>query len=340
MSYKLIGSGIVAVLALLLMAMQSEEKPTRPVLVLHGGAGTILKANMSPELEKAYREKLEEALQKGYALLESGASALDAVEQSIHILEDSPLFNAGKGAVLNHLGNQEMDASIMDGRNLNAGAVAGVSSIRNPISAARLVMEKSKHVMLSGKGAEEFCKQQNLQFEQPSYFKTEKRIQQLKRAKDREKTSKDQGYRPLEEHEKFGTVGVVALDKNGNLAAGTSTGGMTNKRFGRIGDSPIIAAGTYANNQTCAVSCTGHGEYFIRNVVAYDLSAMMEYKNYSLKKASNKIIHQKLKKMNASGGLIALDKKGNIAMPFNTAGMYRGYAKDGIFNVFIYQDEN
>ena len=304
-------------------------------IVIHGGAGTILKKNLTDEKEKAYKDKLNEALNAGYKILEKGGSSTDAIEAAINIMEDSPLFNAGKGAVFTNAGTNEMDASIMEGKELNAGAVAGVSTVKNPISAARLVMEKSQHVMLSGKGADEFAKINGLKTEDSSYFFNQKRYDQLQKIKYSEKIQldhieDDEGYLIDPEalkDSKFGTVGAVALDVKGNITAGTSTGGMTNKKYGRVGDSPIIGAGTYANNETCGVSCTGHGEYFIRKVVAYDVSAMMEYKGMNLADAANYIINEKMVKFGGSGGLIALDKEGNIAMPFNTKGMYRAYKK-------------
>lgn len=312
-------------------------------IALHGGAGTILKQNMTPALEKEYRLEIEQALQLGYDTLKKGGSSLDAVVVAIKMLEDSPLFNAGKGSVFTADGKNEMDASIMDGRTLMAGAVAAVHTIRNPIEAARCVMERSEHVLMVGVGAEEFAKKCGCRFEQPPYFYEQKRWDQLQKIKETEKTELDHGsvIKPGIENktdEKFGTVGVVALDKNGNLAAGTSTGGMTNKKYGRVGDSPIIGAGTYANNKTCAVSCTGHGEYFIRSVVAYDVSALMEYKGLSLKDAADEVVMKKLVKLEGEGGLVAMDAKGNITMPFNTPGMYRGYIKStGEKEVLIYK---
>ncbi|KAF0162217.1 MAG: peptidase T2 asparaginase 2 [Ignavibacteria bacterium] len=285
-------------------------------LVIHGGAGTILKKNMSPEKEIAYTEKLKEALTTGYKILDSGGTSLDAVNAVINIMEDSPLFNAGKGAVLTEKGEAELDASIMEGKTLAAGAVAGVKHIKNPINLARLVMEKSPHVMMMGDGAEEFAKQNNYELVDNKYFITEERRQQYLKIKEAQ-------------DKKHGTVGCVALDKTGNLAAGTSTGGMMMKKFGRVGDAPIIGAGTYANNNTCAVSATGHGEYFIRLGVARDISSLMEYKNYSLQQAADEVINVKLTKLGGTGGVIAIDKNGNVTMPFNTEGMYRGYYIDG-----------
>lgn len=316
------------------------------VMVIHGGAGTILKKTMTPEKEAAYRAALQQALEAGYNALQSGRSSLDAVEAAIHVMEDSPLFNAGKGAVFTHDGRNELDASIMNGKTLEAGAVGGVTTIRNPISAARAVMEKSEHVMLVGPGAEKFAQEAGLEIVDPSYFYTQDRWEGLQRAlkEDSAKSKLDHSYNKsgrlgIENIDnKFGTVGAVALDKQGNLAAGTSTGGMTNKKYGRVGDSPIIGAGTYANNKTAAISCTGWGEFYIRNVVAHDLSALMEYKGLSVKAAGQTVI-DKVGAMGGDGGLIALDKKGNIAMPFNTAGMYRGaVTKDGKIEIHIYKD--
>ena len=300
-----------------------EEKPlNQPIaIVVHGGAGTILKKNMSDEKEKKYKSKLEEAIRTGYQVLQNGGTSLHAVEQTIIILEDSPLFNAGKGAVFTHDKRNELDASIMDGSNLKAGAVAGVNHIKNPIRAARAVMEKSEHILLAREGAEQFALTQKLDTVSPTYFFTEKRAKSLERAK---------------KEEKFGTVGCVALDQNGNIAAGTSTGGMTNKKWGRIGDSPIIGAGTYANNSTCGVSSTGWGEYFIRGVVAHDISAMMEYGGKSLKESANHVIHHKLTGLGGTGGIIALDQKGNIVMEFNTDGMYRGFMTEDSLSILIY----
>jgi len=287
-------------------------------LVIHGGAGTILKKNMTTEKEAAYAEMLMKSLQAGNKVLEEGGSALDAVCAAINIMEDSPLFNAGKGAVLTETGEAELDASIMDGKTLMAGSVAGIRHVKNPITLARLVMEKSQHVMMIGVGAEEFGKQFNIEMVNGSYFITKERWEQFINLKEKSKKEN-------ENDEKHGTVGCVALDKNGNLAAGTSTGGMMMKKFGRVGDSPIIGAGTYANNNTCAVSATGWGEYFIRLGVARDISALMEYKNLTLSEAASEVIMKKLPSLGGNGGIIAIDKDGNIALPFNTEGMYRGY---------------
>ncbi|MGJ1285593.1 isoaspartyl peptidase/L-asparaginase family protein [Sphingobacterium spiritivorum] len=315
------------------------------VLAIHGGAGTILRSNMTPEMEKAYKDALTLALQKGYEQIKNGKSSLDAVEQAIHVMEDSPLFNAGKGAVFTNDGKNELDASIMNGKTLEAGAVAGVTTIKNPISAARAVMEKSEHVMMVGKGAELFAKQTGIEIVDPSYFWTKMRWDALQKIKKEDSTKvqldhdqkQSQRLGIVNKDSKFGTVGCVALDKNGNLAAGTSTGGMTNKKFGRVGDSPIIGAGTYANNATVAVSCTGWGEYYIRNVAAYTVSALMEYKQEPVKIASQTVIDN-IGKMGGDGGLIALDKSGNLAMPFNTEGMYRGMVTaDGQIEIYIYK---
>ncbi len=344
--------GTVLLLFLFMTSILNAQSDSNVVLVIHGGAGTILKKNMTPEKEKAYKAKLEEALNAGYEVLKNNGSSVDAVQAAINIMEDSPLFNAGKGAVYTNKETQEMDASIMRGNDKNAGAVAGVQTIKNPINAARAVMEKSEHVLLTADGAEEFAAKCELEIVDTSYFRSDVRLRQLKRVQEKEKTvldhDGDQGEVDSSEDEfnidyiedkKFGTVGAVALDQNGDLAAGTSTGGMTNKRYNRIGDSPIIGAGTYADNQTCGVSCTGHGEYFIRNVVAYDVSAIMNYKGVSLDTAANEVI-DKQTEFGGTGGLIALDKDGNVAMPFNTAGMYRGYVKkDGSIYIGIYGEE-
>ncbi|MFC0603637.1 isoaspartyl peptidase/L-asparaginase family protein [Winogradskyella pulchriflava] len=323
---------------------ETTSKKTEFAIVIHGGAGTILKKNMTPEKEAAYKAKLEEAIKVGYDILKSGGSSLDAVEKTINIMEDSPLFNAGKGAVFTNAETNELDASIMDGKTLNAGASAGTTTVKNPINLARAVMEKSEHVMLSGKGAETFAQEQGLDIVEPSYFFTENRFQSLQRIKDKEKTELDHDattafYDSNIKDSKFGTVGCVALDKNGNLAAGTSTGGMTNKRYGRIGDAPIIGSGTYANNATCAVSSTGWGEFFIRAQVAHDISALMEYKGLTLKQAARIVIQEKVPNLGGDGGIVAVDKDGNMAMEFNTAGMYRASMNDkGELTVKIYKE--
>ena len=319
----------------------STENEVQPetkefAMVIHGGAGTILRENMSAEKEKAYRDKLTEALLAGYEVLNKGGSSIDAVVSAIALMEDSDLFNAGKGAVFTNAGTNEMDASLMDGNSMNAGCVGGVRKVKNPIKAARAVLENSPHVLLTGKGADIFASEQGIEMVDTSYFFTKRRWDSMQKAKAKAQT----GFIDPESEHKFGTVGAVALDKNGNIAAGTSTGGMTNKRYGRLGDSPIIGAGTYAKNATCGVSSTGHGEFFIRYAVAHDISASMEYKSVSLEKAADEIINQKLKNAGGSGGVVALDKNGNIAMPHNTPGMYRGYIHpDGAPHVFIYKDE-
>ncbi|WP_412559446.1 isoaspartyl peptidase/L-asparaginase family protein [Winogradskyella sp. MIT101101] len=319
----------------------NSEKPEFAIII-HGGAGTILKKNMTPEKEAAYKAKLEEAIRVGYEVLKNGGTSLDAVTKTINVMEDSPLFNAGKGAVFTNAETNELDASIMDGKTLNAGASAGTTTVRNPIDLARAVMDNSEHVMLSGKGAEIFAEEQGLAIVEPSYFFTENRFQSLQRIKDREKTELDHDaktafYDPTIKDSKFGTVGCAALDKNGNLAAGTSTGGMTNKRYGRIGDAPIIGSGTYANNETCAVSSTGWGEYFIRAQVAHDISALMDYKGLSLKEAA-KIVLDKVEDLGGDGGIVAVDKNGNMVAEFNTAGMYRATLNDkGELEIGIYE---
>lgn len=313
----------------------TEQNRAAYSIVIHGGAGVILKKNMTEEKEKYYLNALNAALDKGESILKDGGTAADAVEQTIMILENHPGFNAGKGAVFTHDGTNKMDASFMDGKTQNAGAVGEISTVKNPIRAARLVMDKSDHVLLTGEGANSFAIENGLDTVPTSYFYTEQRWESLQKVLQEE--NKQEGYiHPPADH-KFGTVGCVALDKDGNLAAGTSTGGMTNKRWGRLGDSPIIAAGTYANNQTCGVSCTGHGEFFIRYAVAYDVSARMEYLGEDLATATDFIINKKLVEKGGSGGLIAMDKYGNVAMPFNTDGMFRGYVKDGKRKVLIYK---
>ncbi|GAA4829044.1 isoaspartyl peptidase/L-asparaginase [Algivirga pacifica] len=311
---------------------------SKVAIVIHGGAGVILKKNMTAEKEQAYREKLQEAMDTGYALLEQGKSSEEAVIAAIKVMEDSPLFNAGKGAVLTNNGHCELDASIMDGKTLNAGAVAGVKTIKSPIEAARAVMHESKHVMLSGSGAETFAKGEGLEMVDPEYFITERRKKQLEKAKMQEDARGNLGNPMGNNNFKFGTVGAVALDKDGNIVAATSTGGMTNKRFGRIGDSPIIGAGTYANNNTCGISSTGHGEYFIRLAIAHHISAQMEYAGKSLEEAAEDVIQNKLTDLGGTGGIIGLDKDGNIVMEFNSPGMFRGYRKsNGEQEVSIYR---
>ena len=306
-------------------------------IVIHGGAGTILKENMTLELEKKYKNALREAVLIGYEILNNGGTSEKAVEKTINYLEDSPLFNAGKGAVLNFDGEVELDASFMEGKNLNAGAISGSKKIKNPISTAIKVMNSSSHVMLSGKGADDFAIQHNMQTVEQNYFKTERRINSLKKIKSIENNKVSNLLNSDYRVQKLGTVGCVALDKFGNLSAGTSTGGMTNKKWNRIGDAPIIGAGTYANNNSCAVSSTGWGEYFIRGVVAYDIAALMEYKNLSIRKAAKTVI-DKISKMGGDGGVIAIDKQGNIAMEMNTSGMYRAHINSkGEIDVKIYK---
>jgi len=327
------------------LALQVSAQQKKYVMVIHGGAGTILKKNMSPEKEAAYIAALTKALNAGYAEIKAGKSSLDAVEATIHVLENDPHFNAGKGAVFTHDGRNELDAAIMDGKTLMAGSVAGVTTIKNPISAARAVMEKSEHVMMVGAGADQFAKEVGLEIVNPKYFWTKERWDGLQQAikEDSTKAVLDHGSKKSElfgikNHDyKFGTVGCVALDQAGNLAAGTSTGGMTNKKYGRVGDAPIIGAGTYCNNETAGISCTGWGEFYIRNVVAKTISDLMEYKGLSVTEAS-KIALDKVGKMGGDGGLIALDKKGNMTMAFNTEGMYRGaITADGKIEVSIYK---
>ena len=336
---------VALLLCLTTATVFGQKKGEKYILVIHGGAGTITRANMSGGKEEAYRAALTLALQAGYNTLKAGKTSLDAVEATIHVMEDSPLFNAGKGAVFTHDGRNELDASIMDGKTLTAGAIAGVTTIKNPISGARAVMEKSEHVMMVGPGAEAFAKQAGLDIVDPSYFYTKERWEGLQKAiqADSTKSVLDHGNKKsmkpgtLNKDYKFGTVGAVALDKAGNLAAGTSTGGMTNKKYGRVGDSPVIGAGTYANNQTAGISCTGWGEFYIRNVVAHDISAMMEYKKMPLAAAAQAVL-DKVGKMGGDGGLIALDRNGHVAMPFNTEGMYRGtVTADGKIEVLIYR---
>ncbi|MEO8216188.1 MAG: isoaspartyl peptidase/L-asparaginase [Acidobacteriota bacterium] len=320
----------------------AQTKPSSPIaLVIHGGAGTILKKNVTPEQDAAYRKILEQAIRTGYGVLQKGGSSLDAVEATIRLMEDSPMFNAGKGAVFTHEGRNELDASIMNGKTLAAGAVAGVSIVKNPISAARAVMEKSKHVMMAGKGAELFATEQGLDIVDPSYFWTERRWKELQEELMAENAAKNKTSRVEPEHvDHFGTVGCVALDKDGNLAAGTSTGGLTNKRYGRIGDSPVIGAGTYANNRSAGVSATGTGEYFIRWTVAHDIAALVEYRGMTVQQAADEVIHKKLPFPEGDGGVIVMDAKGNHAFSFNTEGMYRGYmGPDGIPHIAIYKDE-
>ena len=330
-----------------------ESKNPKFAIAIHGGAGTILKSQMSDSLESAYIDVLSQAVQAGHDILSNGGNALDAIEASINILEDSPLFNAGKGAVFTNDQTNELDASIMDGSNLNAGAVAGVKHIKNPINLARSVMEQSPHVFMYGEGAEAFAQEQGFTMVDQDYFFTQSRFDHLKRVQDAENKSsarsqespKSHGientfFDPILKASKFGTVGCVALDKQGNLAAGTSTGGMTNKRFGRIGDAPVIGAGTYANNASCAVSATGWGEYFIRGVVAHDIAAMIEYGGLDLTQATSLVIDKKIADLGGDGGVIAMDNQGNISMRFNTEGMYRAQIDTrGALKVGIYKSD-
>lgn len=309
-------------------------------ICIHGGAGTILKEDMTPELEEAYLQGLQTALNAGYAVLEEGGTAVNAVKAAVVVLEDNVLFNAGRGSVFTKKGVQEMDAAIMDGSNLGAGAVCGLRNVRNPVELAAEVMRNSNHVFLSGKGANDFAIKQGVKLEPDEFFFSQFRYDQWKAIRDSDNYSLDHTHHHLEElmrDKKFGTVGAVACDANGNVAAATSTGGMTNKKYGRVGDSPIIGAGTYANNNTCAISCTGHGEPFIKAVAAYDVSCLMEYKNLTLQQAMDFTVNQKLKNMDGEGGMIGVDAEGNFAMIFNSAGMYRGVKNDkGINEVAIY----
>lgn len=303
-------------------------------IAIHGGAGTLVKGMMTPDKELAYKTALKQALDAGYAVLEKGNSAIDAVAVSVHVLENCHLFNAGKGSVFTAEGTHEMDASIMDGKTLNAGAVSLITGIKNPIFLAKDVMEKSEHVFLAGEGALIFAKENGYNLESSDYFFDEFRHNQWLEIKDTDNFQLDHSNK---KDSKFGTVGAVACDQNGNIAAATSTGGMTNKKWGRVGDSPMIGVGNYANNETCAVSCTGNGEFFIRGVVAYDVSCLMEHKNYSLEKAAEEVINKRILKINGDGGLIAVDARGNIAMPFNTDGMYRACkSSNGKEEILIY----
>lgn len=311
-------------------------------IAIHGGAGTIVKEDMTPELEEAYRDALQEALDAGYAVLEIGGSALNAVKAAVVTMEDNALFNAGKGAVFTKKGLNELDAAIMDGSTLNAGAIAGVRNIRNPVELAEEVMLHSGHVFLSGKGANDFAIKQGIKLEPDDYFYSQYRYDQWREIRDSDLYQLDHKADKLVglmKDKKFGTVGAVACDGEGNIAAATSTGGMTNKRFGRIGDSPMIGVGTYANNRTCAISCTGHGEIFIKAVAAYDVSCLMEYKNMTLQQACDEVVLKKLITLHGEGGLIGIDAKGNAALVFNSAGMYRGLKNsNGENRIAIYGD--
>lgn len=313
---------------------------TKFSLAIHGGAGTIIKEDMTPELEDEYRQALKEALDAGYAVLENGGTAINAVKAAVVSMEDNVLFNAGKGAVFTKKGINELDAAIMDGQTLSAGAVAGVRNVRNPVELAEEVMLHSGHVFLSGKGANDFAIKQGIKLESEDYFFSQYRYDQWREIRDSDLYQLDHKADKLVglmKDKKFGTVGAVACDSEGNLAAATSTGGMTNKQFGRIGDTPIIGAGNYANNKTCAISCTGHGEIFIKAVAAYDVSCLMEYKNYTLEEACNEVVLKKLVAMQGDGGLIGVDAKGNVALVFNSAGMYRGFRNsEGEGEIAIY----
>ncbi len=328
---------IISALAFLVMsapAFAEDHEEAAPItIVIHGGAGALEPGRYSPEEEAAFMAKLTEALNAGYGVLENGGAAMDAIEAAIVLMEDSPLFNAGKGAVFTRDGKNELDSSVMDGATLNAGAVAGVTKVKNPIKLARAVMENSEHVMFARKGAEEFAKEQGLEFVRPRYFRTEHRWDAYKRALEREQQDKESA---IPSDFKYGTVGAVALDAHGNLAAGTSTGGMNMKKYGRVGDSPIIGAGTYADNKSCAVSSTGWGEYFIRLTIARDICAQVEYGGASVEDAANDMIHNKLQSMGADGGVIVLGPDGSYAMTFNSAGMFRGVKNGEVETVAIY----
>ena len=305
-------------------------------IAIHGGAGTLVKGLMTPQLEQQYKEALEVALEVGFAIIKNGGTSIDAVESSVRILEDSPLFNAGRGSVFTAEGTHEMDAAIMNGKDRKAGAVSLITGIKNPVSLARDVMDKSYHVFLAGEGAMRFAKDNGYILENPDYFYDEVRYRQWQGIKDTEGFQLDHS---VKKEGKFGTVGAVACDRNGNIAAATSTGGMTNKKWGRVGDSPMIGAGNYANNKTCAVSCTGSGEFFIRGVVAYDVSCLMEFKGLSLEEAASEVIHKRILEIEGDGGLIAVDAEGNIAMPFNTEGMYRAFkTSEGNKEIAIYKE--
>jgi L-asparaginase / beta-aspartyl-peptidase len=317
----------------------SITKAAEYAIAIHGGVGTITRQSMTPTKDTAYRIALEEALSIGENILKSGGTSLDAVEKTIVFLENCPLFNAGKGAVFTHEGRHELDASIMSGTDLKAGAVGGVSIVKNPIKAARAVMERSKHVMLAGRGADQFAREMGLDTVLNKWFDTPERYQSWQKILEEERATQKKEFAPGVGEKKFGTVGVACLDKSGNLAAGTSTGGMTNKRWNRLGDSPIIGAGTYADNTSCAISCTGHGEFFIRYGVAKDICDLVAYKGMKLKDATEYEMNDKLKKVGGEGGVIAVDKMGNVALSFNSDGMYRGYAKPGERKVMIYSGE-
>jgi beta-aspartyl-peptidase (threonine type) len=329
---------ICIIITIGLLSMKNVSAESQIAIVIHGGAGTITRASMTDEKEAAIRATLKTSIEAGYQALLAGAASTDAVTAAINVMEDSPLFNAGKGAVFNAAGKNEMDASIMEGAGLNAGAVASIAHIRNPIDLALKVMAESEHVMLMGEGAEEFARQQGFEMMDPAYFHTDFRWQQLQRIKAKESANETSS---IEDHHDqwFSTVGAVALDQHGNLAAGTSTGGTSNKRWGRVGDSPIIGAGTYANNASCAVSATGHGEFFIRYVVAYNICNRVEL-GASLNDAADKVVNEILVEAKGEGGVIAMDSAGNITTPFNTEGMYRASINtDGELSILIYREE-
>ncbi|HVK03352.1 MAG TPA: isoaspartyl peptidase/L-asparaginase [Armatimonadaceae bacterium] len=325
--------------------MSPGPTPYQPIpgvaLAIHGGAGTIRRENLTPEIEAACHRALESALRAGHGILTSGGGALDAVEAAVRFLEDEPLFNAGRGAVFTAEGHNELDAAVMDGATGKAGAVAGVTTVRNPVTLARAVLERTPFVFLAGRGAEQLAADLGMECVDPPYFWTEARWKQLQEAQRRERENpSDPGAAvSLSEDNKFGTVGAVAVDEGGNLAAATSTGGMTNKRYGRVGDSPVIGAGTWADNTTCAVSATGHGEYFLRLAVAHDIAARVAYAGASVAEAAGAVVHEKLRAAGGDGGVIALDARGNAALPFNTSGMYRGYVtRSGEVRTAIYAD--
>lgn len=320
----------------------SNSSNPKFAIVIHGGAGGIKREYFNEEQQEAYRLKLEEALKAGYDILDNGGISLDAIQAAINVMEDSPLFNAGKGAVYNSDGNQEMDAAIMDGKTLNSGAVAGVNHIKNPILAARIVMDSSKHVLLSGKGAEIMAKNHGIEMVDSTYFFTIKRLNQLRNIQGKDEIQLDHTAflkkNELIDDHKFGTVGAVAIDKNGNIAAGTSTGGMTNKKFGRIGDVPIVGAGTYANNATCGISATGTGEYFIRTVAAHEVSSLIQYHNMTPDKALNEVLFNQIGPLGGEGGMILIDKLGDVYWDFNSTGMFRGYLKsDGDTKIEMFE---
>jgi len=323
----------------------SNTTPNSFAIVIHGGAGGIKRAFITEEQQEAYSIKLTEAVEAGYKILENGGISLDAIQAAINTMENSELFNAGKGAVYNSDGNQEMDAAIMDGKTLNAGAVAGINHVKNPILAARLVMDSSSHVLLSGKGAEMMASKYGIEMVDSSYFFTEKRMNQLRKIQGKEETKLDHtAYlikNELIDDHKFGTVGAVAIDKYGDIAAGTSTGGMTNKKYGRIGDVPIIGGGTYANNLTCGISATGTGEYFIRTVAAKEVSSLIQYINKTPPEALKIVLFDQIEPLGGEGGMILIDKYGEVYWDFNSTGMFRAYKKsNGEMKVAMFEKTN